>query len=97
MKYILLQNQNIVPGTRWIAAVDPSEEQPSMVAKCREFDTELGAREFAQVHTGQFIPGKNWVLIFSGVLEDTKYKVTGSYKEDIESFLAGAAHWLLNH
>lgn len=96
MKYLLLQNQNIVPGTRWICRVDPDLLAPSLVAQAREFPTEMASREFSQAVNGVFIPGRNWVLLFAGVLESDRYRVPANYHEEIGEFLQGAAQWLMS-
>lgn len=96
--YLLIQNQNIVPGTRWIVRQDERERpDPFYTAQIREFDTEIQARTFSLAKDGVLVPGKNWVLVFSGVADSTLFPVSINALEEIPEVLKGMADWLSAH
>lgn len=95
MQFLLLQNQNIVPGTRWVLRVNTLDfKQPSFVAMVREFESEILARQFLQRETGVLVPGKPWTLIFSGIAEDTHCPITINFEDEVAGFMESAAQWL---
>lgn len=95
MQFALLQNQNIVPGTRWVYRMDEGEPHlPFYVAQIREFDSGTQARRFSQAHDGVVVPGKDWVLVFAGVMDAPRCPISINFKEEVASFLHSAATWL---
>lgn len=95
MQYILLQNQNIVPGQRWILRVNTLDpKQPTYIAQIREFENELQARQFLQQQTGVLVPGKLWAIVFSGAADSTKCRIGGNFQDEVAGFMEGAAQWL---
>lgn len=95
MQFILLQNQNIVPGTRWVLRVNTLDSQkPTFAAMVREFESVILARQFLQREAGVLVPGKPWALIFSGIAEDTLCPITINFEDEVAGFMEGAAQWL---
>jgi len=95
MPFILLQNQNITPGTRWILRPGPDTiPKINYIAQIREFDTEMQARQFSQANEGVFVGGKPWVLLFAGVADNTRCPITLNHNELVREFLQEAAGWL---
>jgi hypothetical protein len=95
MRFILLQNQNIVPGTRWVLWINTDDpKQPTFAAMVREFETEILARQFLQHESGVLVPGKPWALIFSGIAENTHCPITINFQDEVASFMEDAAQWL---
>lgn len=95
MSFVLIQNQNITPGTRWILQPGDFSMPPiHYIAQIREFDTDLDARQFSQANAGKLVPGKPWVLIFAGVADKTRCPITTTHFEMVEHFMEEAATWL---
>lgn len=97
MQFALLQNQNIVPGTRWVYRIDTDQiPRPFYVAQIREFDSGTQARRFSQAHNGVVVPDKDLVLVFAGVMNATRCPISINYDIEIPDFLNAAAQWLAN-
>ena len=67
---------------------------PLFVAKIHIFGTELEAKEFLQDNEGIQVPGKPWALIFYGVMDSTRVKVSLDFEYQVRQFLEGAAAFL---
>lgn len=88
--FLLLQNQSIVPGWRFVLSLAP----PFYTARVYSFETLGEVKEFALRKDGILVAGHNTCLVFEGVADGDRFPVSINYRMEITSFLEGAALWL---
>jgi hypothetical protein len=95
MSFLIIQNQNITQGKRWITQIDPIGISPSYTARIHEFPREMAAREFAAECDGTLVAGKPIVLTFAGVADATKCPINIDFQEEMDAFMNAAASFLM--
>lgn len=94
MQYALLNNDNI-SSEHWVYRMDTDDPAtPFFVAKIHLFGTDLETKEYLQDTEGVQVPGKPWALVFYGVMDSTRVKISLDFEYQVRQFLEGAAAFL---
>jgi hypothetical protein len=89
MRFLLLNNSEI--SYRWVVLIPDEPGHNHYLACLHVFETEIAARMFGARQEGVLVPGRPWVLTFSGVANSPRLPISYRYEEEIPEFLEQAA------
>lgn len=92
MQFFLINNP-VISSCKWVVLAPDRPEMPHLTAELRIFESDQAAREDSATFDGVLVPGRQWVLRFSGVVNSSRFPITLTYDIEIPQFLEQAALW----